>query len=92
MSCLVVTLLTLVITMTLLMRSLMIMKTKQANTNISLGRLHEKLNRITQVINVYPKQPGPGNKKERKTQTLSRMDEIQEKLFDLFKMNDYFAV
>lgn len=79
-------------TMTLLMRSLMIMKTKQANINLSLGRLHEKLNGITQVINVYPKQPGPGNKKERKTQTLSRMDEIQEKLFDLFKMEEYIAI
>jgi transposase len=78
--------------MTLLMRSLMIMKTKQAKINLSLERLHEKLNGITQVINVYPKHPGPGNKRERKTQTLSRMDEIQEKLFDLFKMNDYIAV
>ena len=78
--------------MTLLMRSLMIMKTKQANINLSQGRLHEKLNGITQVINIYPKQPGPGNKKERKTQTLSRMDEIQEKLFDLFKMNEYIAI
>ncbi len=70
----------------------MIMKTKHANINLSLGRLHEKFNGITQVINVYPKQPGPGNKKERKTQTLSRMDEIQEKLFDLFKMNEYIAI
>jgi len=77
---------------TLLIRALMTMKTRQENINLSLGRLHEKLNGIKQVINVYPKQPGQGNKKERKTQTLSKMDEVQHKLFDIFKMNDYIAI
>lgn len=30
---------------------------------------------------------GQGNKKTRQTQTLTKMDEDQEKLFDLFQMN-----
>ena len=79
-------------TITLLMRALMIMKTREDNINLSLGRLHEKLKGIKQVINIYPKQQGQGNRKERKTRTLTRMDEIQEKLFELFKMNDYIAI
>ncbi len=79
-------------TITLLMRSLMIMKTRQENINLSLGRLHQSLKGIKQVINIYPKQKGPGNKKERKTHTLTKMDEIQEKLFELFKMKDYIAI
>jgi len=78
-------------TITLLMRALMIMKTREDNINLSLGRLHEKLKGIKQVINIYPKQKGKGNRKERKTRTLTKMDEIQEKLFELFKMNDYIA-
>ena len=78
-------------TITMLMRALMIMKTRENNINLSLGRLHEKLKGIKQVINIYPKKKGKGNKKERKTRTLTQMDEIQEKLFELFRMNDYIA-
>ena len=79
-------------TITLLMRALMIKKAKEENINLSLGRLHESLKGIKKVINIYPKQKGRGNKKERKTRTLTKMDEIQEKLFDLFEMNDYIAI
>jgi len=78
-------------TITLLMRALMIMKTREDDINLSLGRLHEKLKGIKQVINIYPKQKGKGNRKERKTRTLTKMDEIQAKLFELFNMNDYIA-
>ena len=79
-------------TITLLMRALMIMKIREKNINLSLRRLHESLKGIKQVINIYPKQKGKGNKKERKTRTLTKMDEIQEKLFELFEMNDYIAI
>ena len=79
-------------TITLLMRALMIMKIREKNINLSLGRLHESLKGIKQVINIYPKQKGQGNKKERKTRTITKMDEIQEKLFELFEMNDYIAI
>lgn len=79
-------------TVTLLIRALMIMKTRQGNINLSLGRLHEKLKGVKQVINIYPKQEGKGNRKEMKTRTLTKMDEIQEKLFQLFRMNDYIAI
>jgi transposase len=79
-------------TITLLIRALMIMKIRQGNINLSLGRLHEKLKGVKQVINIYPKQEGRGNRKEMKTRTLTKMDEIQEKLFELFRMNDYIAI
>jgi len=72
-------------TVTLLMRALMIMKTDRENINLSLGRLHDKLNGIKQVINIYPKPKGKGNKKKVKTKTLTKMDEIQQRLFELFK-------
>lgn len=78
-------------TITLLIRALMIMKTREANINLSLGRLHSSLKGIKQVINIYPKQKGQGNKKARQTRTLTKMDEVQEKLFELFQMNDYIA-
>jgi transposase len=79
-------------TITLLVRALMIMKAREANINLSLGRLHESLKGIKQVINIYPKQKGQGNKKATQTHTLSKMDEVQEKLFELFQMNDYIAI
>ena len=70
----------------------MIMKTREEKINLSMRRLHEKLKGIQQVINIYPKQKGKGNRKARKTQTLTQMDEIQDKLFELFKMDDYIAI
>ncbi|MFW5657399.1 MAG: IS1634 family transposase, partial [Bacteroidota bacterium] len=77
---------------TLLMRAVMIKKVREENINLSMSRLHESLKGIKQVINIYPKQKGRGNKKERKTRTLTKMDEIQEKLFELFEMHDYIAI
>jgi len=70
----------------------MIMKIDRENINLSMGRLHDKLNGIKQVINIYPKTRGKGNKKKVKTKTLTKMDEIQQRLFELFKMNDYIAI
>ncbi len=42
----------------------MIMKTGRENINLSLRRLHDKLNGIKQVIYIYPKPKGKGNKKK----------------------------
>jgi len=47
---------------------------------------------IKQVINIYPKHKGKGNRKQINTHTLTKMDETQEKLFDLFQMDDYIAI
>jgi len=79
-------------TITLLIRALLQMKTNQANINLSMRRLHEKLKGIKQVINIYPKQKGKGNRKQIKTHTLTKIDETQEKLFELFQMDDYIAI
>lgn len=59
---------------------------------IGTGTVQDILKGIKQVINIYPKQKGKGNKKERKTRRLTKIDEIQEKLFELFKMNDYITI
>ena len=79
-------------TITLLIRALLQMKTNQAGINLSMRRLHGKLKDIKQVINIYPKHKGKGNRKQIKTHTLTKMDETQEKLFELFQMNDYIAI
>ncbi len=79
-------------TITLLIRALMTMKTRQGNINLSLTRLNKKFKGVKQVINIYPKQVGKVNRKERKTRILTKIDEIQEKLFELFRMNDYITI
>lgn len=68
------------------------MKTRQGNINLSLTRLNKKFKGVKQVINIYPKQVGKVNRKERKTRILTKIDEIQEKLFELFRMNDYITI
>jgi len=79
-------------TITLLLRSLLNMKAHQASINLSMRRVHRELNGIKQAINVYPKQKGKGNKKQRKARTITNMNEVQEELFDTFQMNNYLSV
>ncbi len=79
-------------TITLLLRSLLNMKAHQASINLSTRRMHRELTGIKQVINVYSKQKGKGNKKQRKARTITNMNEVQEKLFDTYQMNKYLSV
>ena len=52
---------------------------------MSINRLHEKLSGIREVLNVFPKR-----KNKQATQSVvSKMDEVQQRLFDLFKMEQY---
>ena len=75
--------------LTLLLRSLMSRKARLANLPLSMERMHKKLMGIKEVVNVYPKQRGKGVRKRPKNYTITKMDEIQKRLFDLFKLNEY---
>lgn len=74
--------------LTLLLRSLIMLQVKKAGLCISMKLLHDKLNGIREVINVFPSK----RKGQSKTQTVvSKMDELQKKLFELFEMKRYMA-
>lgn len=74
-------------TITLLIRSLMIRKAKLQKLSLSMKRLHKELENIKQVINFYPK--AKGERKCRRNVTITKMSEVQEKLYKLFEMNKY---
>jgi transposase len=78
-------------TITLLIRAIMNHKLQNALMKLSTNRLHQKLDGIKQVINIHSKSKGKGNKKVLKTSTLTKMDEIQQKLYDLFEMKKYMT-
>ena len=52
---------------------------------MSINRLHEKLSGIREVLNVFPKRKN----KQSAQSVVSKMDEVQQRLFDLFKMEQY---
>ena len=76
--------------LTLLLRALLVRRVKSAGMRISAKQLHEKLSTIREVINVFPRQRGE-KRGERTQSVVSRMDETQAKLFELFEMNAYLA-
>lgn len=78
-------------TITLLLRALLNIRARQASVNLSTRRIHQELCGIKQVINIYPKKRGKGNKKQRKIQTITKMNEIQKKLYETFQMNKYLS-
>lgn len=71
-------------TLTLLLRALMMRKAHAAGINMSINKLHEKLDGIREVINVYVK-----DRKKTTQSVVSRMDETQQRLYELFKMERY---
>lgn len=74
-------------TITLLIRSLMTRKARQHNLSLSMERMHEKLEGIKEVINFYPKDKK--SKRLEKNSTLTKMDEVQRKLFNIFDIQKY---
>jgi transposase len=71
-------------TLTLLLRALLMRKVHAAGIKMSMNKLHEELDGIREVINVYVK-----DKKKTTQSVVSRMDEIQQRLFELFEMERY---
>lgn len=72
---------------TLLIRALMMKKVKENGIQISMNALHEKLRGIKEVINVFQKE-----KRKSPTQSVvSKMDDVQSQLFNIFKIHEYLA-
>ena len=69
--------------LSLLFRSLMMKKVRDAGITLSMNRLHEKLSGVREVLNIF------GRTKKTKQSVVSKMDEIQQRLFDLFNMKRY---
>ncbi len=62
-------------------------KTQEAEIPMSMNKLHEKLSGIREVLNVFEK----GEKKHSTQSAVTKMDEIQQCLFDLFEMKQYLS-
>jgi len=76
-------------TITLLIRSLMSRKARQKGLTLSMVRMHNKLAGIKEVINFYHKDKSA--KMLKKNNTITKMDEIQKKLFDIFNIKKYIT-
>lgn len=76
-------------TITMLIRSLMMRKVRMNGLSISQKRLHKELENIKQVINFYPNHND--RKKSRKNSTITKLNEVQEKLYRLFNMKKYLS-
>ncbi len=73
--------------LSLLIRSLILKKTQEAEIPMSMNKQHEKLSGIREVLNVFSK----GKKKHSTQLVVTKMDEIQQRLFDLFEMKQYLS-
>ena len=71
----------------LLLRALLMMKVQKGNLFMSMNKLHEKLAGIREIINVFKI-----TKKRKSSQSvISKQDEVQKRLFDLFEMKKFLA-
>ncbi len=73
--------------LSLLIRALIMKKTQEAEMPMSMNKLHERLSGIREVLNVFAK----GKKKHSTQSVITKMDEIQQRLFDLFEMKQYLS-
>lgn len=71
--------------LSLLLRALIMKKIQEASMPMSINRLHDKLSGIREVLNVFPKRKN----KQLAQSVVSKMDEVQQRLFDLFEMEQY---
>jgi transposase len=71
--------------LSLLLRSLIMKKIQEASMPMSINKLHGKLSGIREVLNVFPKR----KHKQPVQSVVSKMDEVQQRLFDLFGMEKY---
>jgi len=73
--------------LSLLLRSLILKKAQEAGLSMSVNKLHEKLSGIREILNVFPK----GKRGKANQSVTSKMDEVQQRLFDLFDMKQYLT-
>jgi hypothetical protein len=57
-------------------------KVQDAAMPMSMTKLHDKLSGIREVLNIFPR----GKNKHVSQSVVSKMDEVQQRLFDLFGM------
>jgi transposase len=74
--------------LSLLIRALIMKRVQDAGVSISMNKLHEKLDGIREVLNVY----NNGKKKAATQSVVTKLDDVQEKLFELFKMKQYLLI
>jgi transposase len=72
---------------TLLIRALMMKKIQNAGISMSINRTQEKLSEIREVINVFPQK----RKKKISQSVVSKMDETQKRLFEIFEMESFLS-
>jgi len=71
--------------LSLLIKALIMKKTREAGISISMNNLHNKLEGIREVMNVFPN----GKKKSTTQSVVTKMDAVQTRLFKLFEMQRY---
>lgn len=73
--------------LSLLIRALLMKKTQEAGISMSMNKLHENLLGIREVLNIFPKEKS----KQTIQSVVTKMDGVQKKLFELFKMERYLS-
>ena len=73
--------------LSLLFRALIMKRVQEAGIVISMNKLHERLSGIREVVNIFSKRK---NKQDRQS-VVSKMDEVQKKFFEIFKMKRYLS-
>jgi len=73
--------------LSLLIRALIMKRVREADISTSMNKLHEKLAGIREVLNVFTN----GKKKNVEQSVNSKMDDVQKRLFNLFKMENYLS-
>ncbi len=73
--------------LSLLIRSLMMKKAQEADVQMSINKLHEKLAGISEILNIFP----TGKKKQSTQSVITKMDEVQQQLFEIFEMRKYLS-
>ena len=73
--------------LTLLIRALMMKRVTEAGMEMSMNRLHTELFGIREVINIFSN----GKNKQSRQSVVSKMNEIQQKLFEIFEMQQYLV-
>lgn len=71
----------------LLLRSLMMKKVREAGILLSMNKLHEELDGIREVINVFKKK----GKSQPTESVVSKLGEVGKRLFDLFEMRKFLS-
>lgn len=73
--------------LSLLLRALIMKKAKESGLLMSINKLHDKLFGIREVLNIFSK----GKNKKKAQSVVSKLDEVQAQLFNLFEMEKYLA-